>query len=204
MAVTKFKTTSSFTNLTKYDSFLAGNSAYSPYAYESIATATATGSETSITFSSIPSTYTSLQVRILGRNSAAATDASFAQMQVNGDTGTNYSLHELWGNGSTVTASGSGSQSYMQYGTIVRNNATSGIFGVSIIDIHDYASTSRNKTFRMFTGNDRNGSGILALFSGVWLSTSAITSLTFFPNNVGGTQTFIAGSNFALYGIKGA
>jgi hypothetical protein len=91
----------------------------------------------------------------------------------------------------------------MQYATIVRNNATSGIFGVSIIDIHDYASTTRNKTFRFLTGNDRNGAGILALFSGLWMSTSAITSLTFVPNNIGGAQTFISGTTFSLYGIKG-
>jgi hypothetical protein len=173
-------------------------------AFESIATATSNGTETSITLSSIPNTYSSLQVRIIGRNNIAATDASFAQMRVNGDTGNNYAQHELWGDGASVTAGGSASISSMQYATIVRNNATSNIFGVSIIDIHDYASTTRNKTFRILTGNDRNGSGILALFSGLWASTSAITSLTFFPNNAGGTQTFISGTTIALYGIKGA
>lgn len=182
----------------------SGGAAGGAASYESIASFTATGSETAITLSSIPSTYASLQVRIIGRNNIAASDASFAQMRVNSDSGTNYSRHEVYGDGSAVSASGAATQSYMQYGTIVRNSATSGIFGVSIIDVDDYASTTKNKTFRFLTGNDRNGAGILALFSGAWLSTSAINSLTFYPNNAGGTQTFIAGSTIALYGIKGA
>jgi hypothetical protein len=171
--------------------------------YESIATAVGTGSNTSITFSSIPSTYKHLQIRVIGRNNIAASDASFAQMQVNGDTGSNYAQHELFGDGASVSAGGSASISSMQYGTIVRNSATSGIVGVSIIDIQDYASTTRNKTLRILTGNDRNGAGILALFSGLWMSTSAVTSLTFFPNNVGGSQAFTTATVFSLYGIKG-
>ena len=183
--------------------FSEGTPPIPPSSYESIASATSNGTETSISLSSIPSTYKSLQIRIIGRNSIAATDASFASMQVNGDTGSNYAQHELWGDGASVTANGSASIASMQYGTIVRNNATSGIFGVSIIDVQDYASTTKYKTFRILTGNDRNGSGILALFSGLWQSTSAITSLTFFPNNAGGSQTFITGTTISLYGIKG-
>lgn len=202
MAVKRFKESSVLVDK-RYQSMLAGNDYYVPPSFESIATATSNGTETSITLSSIPSTYKHLQVRIIGRNSIAASDASFAQMQVNGDSSTSYSQHELWGGGSSVTSSGGSGYNSMQYGTIVRNSATSGIFGVSIIDVPDYASTTKNKTFRILTGNDRNGAGILALFSGLWESTSAINSLTFYPNNPGQSYTFISGTQIALYGIKG-
>lgn len=190
-------------NKTRSGSLLIGNAPFIPTDFESIATAISNGTETSITLSSIPSTYKHLQVRVLGRNNIAAADASFAFMQVNGDTGSNYTRHELWGDGTSVNVSGAASTTGMQYATIVRNNATSGIFGVSIIDIQDYANTTRNKTFRFLTGNDRNGAGLLALFSGAYLSTNAISSLTFVPNNIGGAQTFISGTTFSLYGIKG-
>jgi len=64
MAITSIKTGSSFTNLVKYNDFLGPNSAYIPTSYESIASATGTGSSNTITLSSIPSTYKHLQLRI--------------------------------------------------------------------------------------------------------------------------------------------
>ena len=172
-------------------------------AFESIATATSNGTETSITLSSIPNTYSSLQVRIIGRNNIAATDASFAQMRVNGDTGNNYAQHELWGDGASVTAGGSASISSMQYATIVRNNATSNIFGVSIIDIHDYSSTTKAKTFRVLAGSEINSNTSFkgpAFTSGFLNVTSAIS--TIYINSA--FNNFTSETTFALYGIKGA
>ena len=173
-------------------------------AFESIASATGTGSNASITFSAIPITYQHLQIRFVAKNTTAASDASFAQMAINGSTtASNYAYHELYGNGTTVSASGA-SNTIPYYGTVVRNNATS-IVGVGIIDIHNYASTTQNKTIRIFTGNDRNGSGDLLLWSGLYNSTSAITSLTFYANLTSSTTTyFTTATEFALYGIKGA
>lgn len=166
-------------------------------AFESIASATGTGSSGTITFSSIPSTYQHLQIRAIMRNTLSASDASFGQMQVNGDTtSANYAWHELYANGSTVSASGSAS-GLPYYGTIVRNLATSGIVGVTIIDIHDYASTSKYKTIRVLSGDDRNGSGDIVMWSGLWENTNAITSLDF---TTGGN--FTTATQFALYGIK--
>jgi len=174
-------------------------------AYESIASATGTGSNTSITFSSIPSTYTSLQVRILARNTNASTDASLAQFTLNGDsTAANYAWHELRGDGATVSASGaSGSLPY--YGMVVRDGASAGVMGVTVIDLHNYASTTQNKTVRTFSGNDRNGAGIVGLWSGVYLNTSAVSSLTLYANTLASsTVYFTSNTVVALYGIKGA
>lgn len=195
MAITRIKTGSSFTNLQKSDSFLAGNSAFIPSSYESIATLVGDGSATSLTFSSIPSTYTHLQIR------AITNDASGEEVgiRLNGDTATNYSHHYLRGTGATATASGSATQARINFMGVTANSTT--IMGVTIIDLIDYASTTKYKTVRAFMGYENNSAGIVYLSSGLWQSTSAVTSLTVL--NIGGFA-FGTQTTFALYGIKGA
>lgn len=202
MAVTKFKTTSSFTNLTKYDSFLAGNAAFSPGAYESIASASGTGSSGTITFSSIPSTYTSLQIRMIGRSSLASTGTVSGRVQLNGDTSSaSYTSHMLFGDGTTaqVDAAASGTYTGMLLPTIRDANAAN-IMGVNIIDIHNYTSTTQNKTIRAFSGVDINGTGAVYLQSGLWLSTAAVTSVSVALT----TSNWTSATRVSLYGIKGA
>ena len=168
-------------------------------AYESIATYTAAGGETSFTFSSIPQTYSSLQVRcMLRRNASTAANMGF---RPNNDTSTaNYTKHSLIGNGTSVSASGSASGSYSYaINSVTVPGTTSGAYSAQIWDILDYASTTKNKTFRTFSGYDANGSGEVGLNSNVWLSTSAITSLVVYF----GGDAVSANSTFALYGIKG-
>lgn len=173
-------------------------------AYESIATATGTGSSGTITFSSIPSGYVALQIRWIARNTDTGTDASIARMAINGDTTTaNYAWHELWGSGSAVNAGGAAS-GLPYYGMVVRNGAASGIVGAGIIDIHNYASTTQFKTIRTFSGNDSNGSGIVGMWSGLWENTNAITSVSLYAETNGSATNFTTASTFALYGIKGA
>ena len=206
MAITSIKTGSSFTNLTKYDSFLAGNTAFNPSSYESIATFTASGGETSTTFGSIAGTYSALQLRVLYRDTYN-TDAQTCDllMQFNGDTtSANYTLHYLRGNGSVAFASGGTSNGYIQMTFFgVSAASTASVYGVGIADIQDYASTTKYKTVRGFGGGDNNGVGTtsyrLGLSSGLWLSTSAITSIKVMP----GITAFAAGTTIALYGIKG-
>jgi len=196
MAVTKIKTTSSFTNLTKYDSFLAGNPAYNPSSFESIASTIATGGST-VTFSSIPSTYQNLQIRILVKTT---TDNVDFRMTANGVT-SGYASHFLVGTGTVGQAGYSGAANIrLDSGTGL--NVNSYQYSAIIIDIHDYASTTRNKTFRMFYGADYNTTGgEVYLGSGLTTSTSAIDSLTF--TALGGA-VFANPSQFSLYGIKGA
>jgi len=186
-----------------------GDSAYSaasnsvtpvtPTAFESIATVTGTGS--TLTFSSIPSTYQHLQIRGLARTANGAGYADEFRMRFNSDSGTNYASHVIYGNGSTVTAAGPTGTTSMRiaYAGAMGDSASAGQYGVSIIDIHDYASTTKNKVARSFSGADANlGGGLTALGSGLWLSTSAITSITLLP----ASGTFDTGTTFSLYGIK--
>lgn len=200
MAVTKLSNSGIKTGVLKYDSMLAGNAAYDPAATWLIQRQTATGSEASITFSSIPQTYQHLQIRAMTRETRAVTVSSY-YVRFNSDTGANYVWHSLYGNGTTVTATAGTSQTSIEGGYDFGSSATANLFGVSIIDIHDYASTTKNKTVRMIDGRDNNSTnGLIKLASGLWLSTSAITSITVTPTVSG---NFAASTTFALYGFKG-
>jgi len=178
---------------------LAGNAAYDPAATWLIQRITATGGETSITFSSIPQTYLSLQIRGVARDTAGGGQGGIA-LRFNGVSTTSYSNHALQGDGASATASGSASATYVVNGNFGMPNSTAlaSTFGANIIDIHDYASTTKNKTVRLFAGCDLNGTGIVGMRSGGYFATTAVTSLTIYP----ASTAFAAGSTFALYGMK--
>ena len=168
--------------------------------YESIATYTLSSSQTSITFSSIPSTYKHLQLRWIAKTDRTETD-DVVFMQFNSDTAANYSWHFLRGNGSVALASASTSTSNVavQYGATGNSGATD-IFAGAVVDILDYQNTNKNKTVRSLQGMDLNGSGWIYFQSGNWRSTSAVTSITL-DQQYG--SNFTQYSQFALYGIKG-
>lgn len=184
------------------DSSAASNSVTpaSPSSFESIATATGTGSSGTITFSSIPSTYKHLQVRLLLRGSATSTNYS-AKFQLNGDTGNNYAYHILLGDGTSVSATGSSSSGDMPIFRSASASYNTGVMGVAIADIIDYASTTKNKTVKVLTGVDNNSTtgGYISLNSGLWINTAAVNSLTITV----GANTFTTATQVALYGIKG-
>jgi hypothetical protein len=163
--------------------------------YESIATINGNGSTATITFSSIPSTYTHLQVRVLARVAAGGEDLT---LRFNGDTGTNYTRHRLTGNGSTAAASGSTSTTGITTLGSAGMPTTANIYAVTIIDVLDYANTNKYKTARMLSGQDSNGSGGVDFTSGVWMNTAAVTSLTIYANS----SNFPTAASFALYGVK--
>lgn len=166
--------------------------------YESIATTTVgSGGAANVTFSSIPSTYKHLQIRGISRSTDSAAYTQ-TQLTINGVT-TNYTLHQLFGDGSAASAYGVTGQSSTQFESMTADTATASIYGVAIIDILDYQSTNKNKTFRIFAGYDANGSGRLALSSGMTTTnTNAVTSVTLTPR----FGSFKQYSSFALYGIK--
>jgi len=211
LAITSIKTGSSFTNLQKYNDFLGPNSAYIPSNFESIATATGTGSSGTVTFSSIPSTYVALQLRIMTKDTSTNNgNSSSPYLRLNGDTGSNYTLHYVLGDGSTTYVTGEDAATNAGSGVLLNLQPGSGTsvtntHGVAIIDLHDYASTTRNKTVRVFSGTDNNAASDFRSFanltSGAYLSTSAINSITIYNS---GSRLFTTTSVFSLYGIKGA
>jgi hypothetical protein len=171
--------------------------------YESIATATGTGSSGVITFSSIPSTYKHLQIRGIARSTISSTGVPIAtRLTINGNTtSADYITHELNGTGSTANAnSTTGVAGVYLNSSVARDGVTAGLQGVSIIDLHDYTSTTKNKTIRAFTGYDSNdANGRVNLQSGLFINTGAVTSITLTAEANNWTTTSV----FSLYGIKG-
>lgn len=169
--------------------------------YESIATVTVgSGGSDYIEFTSIPSTYTHLQLRYIARTSRAETDDGFS-VQLNGDTGTNYRYHYLAGNGSAASAYSEGSMAGYQVPYVSAASAGANTFGIGVFDLLDYRNTNKYKVARIIGGEDNNGGGWVALNSGLWLNTAAVTSIRCQTNSLG---NFVQYSHFALYGIKGA
>lgn len=168
--------------------------------YESIATTTVgAGGAASVTFSSIPSTYTHLQIRVLARTERANLGDTI-YWRFNSDSGTNYTLHSILGNGTSASADAGANLSYGYYIDATAASATSGIFAAGIIDILDYKDTNKFKTARTLHGKDLNGSGVLFLTSSLWRSTAAISSMTLESQNGANISEH---SSFALYGIRG-
>ena len=165
--------------------------------FESISTVTVSSPVSDITFTSIPSTYKHLQIRLIARATDATSDYNL-HAQFNGDTANNYSYHFLYGNGTAAASGNSTTTPETLIGRITGANSSAGMFGVSITDILDYADTNKYKTTRSITGHDQNGSGLVFLNSSNWRSNSAITSIRIYP----AAGNFAQYSSFALYGVK--
>lgn len=164
--------------------------------YESIATVTVgSGGSSSISFSSIPSTYKHLQIR--GICAGSANSAEWLNVNLNGAT--HVRSHALYGTGS---AAGTQATANSFIGLpITQLAAGASIFGAFVIDVLDYANTNKNKTVRGLAGREQNGYGTsyVTLGSSLYNSTTAVSSITITPE----TALFAQYSSFALYGIKG-
>lgn len=152
-----------------------------------------------ISFTSIPATFTHLQIRGICKSTAADGNVQSIYGQFNSDTGSNYARHFINGSGSAAAVNGFASQTSMFFGTLINATATS-VFATNVIDILDYANTNKYKTTRSLSGADNNGSGFVQFMSGLWMNTAAVTSITILPNS----DNFAQYSSFALYGIKDA
>jgi hypothetical protein len=171
--------------------------------FESIQTVTVgAGGASNIEFTSIPATYTHLQIRGLGRTTQNSTGADDLFISFNSDTGSNYSYHDLTGDGVSVSASGNSSYTNIVIGSLFpRLQTSANSFGATVIDILDYANTNKYTTTRALAGLSINAAGgFIALRSGNWRNTAAITTIKLMPES---SRIFAQYSQFALYGIKG-
>jgi len=169
-------------------------------AYESIATVTVgSGGSSTITFSSIPNTYTHLQIRGIHRAGSSGTGATDVYLYYNGDTtNTHYYAHQLYGTGSSAGA-GSANSPVNAMAT-VNNGATGSVFAACVVDILDFANNNKYKTLRTLSGVDTNNTnGFIELTSTLWSNTAAITDISITPANGTNWQQF---SQFSLYGVK--
>ena len=186
--------------INRYLDMLAGNAGFLPSNFESIATVSVgAGGQTSVTFPSIPQTYTHLQIRGIVRSDISGAGNNIGlYMRFNGDTASNYNWHEVAGNGSGTLAYGQADNGMNMNPHCPRAGDTASSFAGNVIDILDYANTTKNTTARALAGNDTNGGGWMHLTSGLWRNTAAVTSITLFVESSNVAQF----SHFALYGIK--
>jgi hypothetical protein len=163
-------------------------------------TVVGSGGVNSVIFNDIPQTYKHLQIRILSRDVRSGVSVNSVFTNLNGDFGTNYSQHGLYGSGSAAFATGSASQNYGVLHQEASGSAAANVFGAGIIDILDYTNTNKYTTMRGLTGYDDNSAGRVALWSSLWVDTSAVTSIMFTNST---NVNFSQYSRFSLYGIKG-
>ena len=170
-------------------------------AYESIATVTVgSGGAANVEFTSIPNTYSHLQIRGIARSAKSASDDNLG-IRFNSDSGSNYTSHFIYGDGANADVGAVTAETRTRTFNVSAASATANIFGAGVIDILDYNNSNKYKTVRTLSGNDRNGAGIIIFRSGLWLNTNAINSITIVT--LGG-DNITQYSHFALYGIKSA
>jgi hypothetical protein len=167
--------------------------------YEAIATYTAPSAQASYTFTSIPSTYTDLVLVCNIKSSAATSRTLYATY--NSDTGSNYSMTRIFGDGSSAASSRTTNQTGIDIGYFPGANGTG--FGTVNFSIQNYSNSTTYKTGLYRWGSEAAGSGLRYVAAGVglWRSTSAITSISLAFDSAGDIAT---DSTLTLYGIKAA
>lgn len=160
--------------------------------YEPIATTTLGSSSATITFSSIPATYTDLRLILAYKPTSTG---AYPYIQFNGDTATNYSRTRLSGDGTSAASNQSTNQTFIRLATTMAG----GSWGFNTVDVFSYAG-STYKTSLTSSQEDQNGSGYVDRQVALWRSTSAITSIVITAN----TNAFDVGTTATLYGIKSA
>jgi hypothetical protein len=174
-----------------------------PGSYDALADVTLSANTTSITFSGIPTGYKHLQVRMMTKSTDTGGTTDSLYFRFNNDTDSNYRSHALRGDGSAASSFDVAGAT-MTYGWI-GNQASSGTgttstYGVGVMDILDHESVNKNKVVRFLGGYDSNGDGRVLIASTLWMSTTALTSITF--AYLASSQNMTANTQFALYGVK--
>jgi hypothetical protein len=161
--------------------------------YELIASNTLTADTASVTFSSIPQTYTDLIIISSARYSTGSSVGTI-NLQFNSDAASNYSYTYLQGDGSSATSGRGSSATIGVSGQGESSSSSAGTFSASICHIQNYANTT---TFKTVLTRANSTSSNTQLWVSLWRSTSAVTSV----NLIGG-YAFAIGSTFTLYGIQ--
>ena len=164
--------------------------------YTPIATTTL-GSAATITFTSIPSTYTDLIVVLNGNGSRAATSDDTG-LRLNSDSGANYSETIIIGNGTSASSSRASSVNEMFQNTNFRIGATSGARSTIIYHFMNYSNTT---TYKTVLGRSNVSDFGVVEGVGLWRSTAAINTIYLYNYT---SNAFTAGTTATLYGVKSA
>jgi hypothetical protein len=159
------------------------------------------GGVSSITFAGLPTSgqYAHLQLRLIARGGSGSSNSSYMNLNFNNDSSSSYAAHQLFGDGSSAAANAFTTQSTIYTNRIAGGSTTSTTFGAVVLDILDYASTTKFKTIKTLGGYDDNGSGRISFSSGLYQSTNALNQITLTPE----AGNFPQYSQFTLYGVRG-
>lgn len=190
----------SLLNKNMSQSLLAGNDGFATsYQHISSITVGSLGAG-SVSFTEIPQNFRHLQIRGVSRQTTSG-DRRLSISFNNNTTTSSYNYHWVYGNGTNAASEyGASTLPVANYTTNGQDTGLTSSYGSTVIDILDYANTIKNKTIRSLSGNDSGGTGssIIALISGLYMNTSAITSI-----NLSYSSGMISQySTFSLYGVK--
>ena len=163
--------------------------------YDLLETEILTGSQASVTFSSLgdyASDYQHLQLRAVHLHTSSN---GTILGQFNSDTGSNYRVHALRGNGTAVSSADYGSRTSLVLGVDVPNTTTA---AAMVTDLLDPFNSNKYTTVRSLAGYGSGGN--INLYSGLWLNTNALTTITLSS----ASGDFNTGSRFSLYGLRSA
>lgn len=164
--------------------------------YTLISSSILTGSQASVTFSAIPSTYTDLCLKISDRQDSAGV-SNYTNVTFNSDSGANYSRVYLAGSGSAASSNLSSGLAFFRY-LSDGSSATSNTFASNEIYIPSY-TVSQYKPLSIFSVTETNAAATdMQANAALWRTTAAITSIQLTPSS----GNFVSGSSFYLYGIK--
>jgi hypothetical protein len=162
------------------------------------------GGAASIDFTSIPSTYTDLVIKVSARSNRTGTNyTDDIYVQFNGDTGSNYGAKVLYGGNSSTGSFGSGTGSTVMYGGYaVGTDGTSNTFGNSEIYIPNYSGSTNKSLSADGVAESNSSTGVfVSIAAGIRLNTAAVNQVTLKPAN--GTL-FLQHSSAYLYGVSNA
>lgn len=162
-----------------------------PATYEPIATTTLASAAATITFSSIPATYTDIRLVVIG---AMASGTGYWTFRLNSDSGNNYSVTTLNGNGAAASSS---RETNYNAGYLFFANSIGTSLTMATLDLFSYAGSTNKTSLATYSG-DLNGSGNVERSVNLWRNTAAINTLTIRPETA---NNFAAGTTATLYGI---
>jgi hypothetical protein len=165
-----------------------------PKTYTPIATTTLGSDTTTVTFSSIPQTYTDLVLIANAQSTQTGSSINGLRGTFNSDTASNYSATYLYGDGSAAASARDANITVAQLGNMTQTSAT--YLTANIIHIMNYSNTTTYKTW--LSRDDSASVGVYARV-GLWRSTSAITQISLERST--SPNIIKAGSTFTLYGI---
>lgn len=170
-----------------------------PLTYQLIGSTTLSASALTVTFSSIPATFTDLVLRASYRIDAAGAYGNNPHLVLNSDTSGNYSGVFMQGNGTTASASTSNGSSNLEMQSADSAGNTANTFTIQEVNFYNY-TYSGGKSISQFKSSENDSAGNeMHVYASYWAGTAAISTIV---ADVTGSINFVTGSTFWLYGIK--